>query len=136
MIRLVTFALGGEGWLCFMGNEFGHPEWIDFPRDGNQWSHHYCRRQWSLADTEHLRYKCLQVGGQGVAEAEGSGASRGGGGGGGFRVGGLGMTTGPHLRYKCLLQVRRGWGGCQCEVPRTHGCRRKRARPHASSDDM
>ncbi|KAG2486093.1 hypothetical protein HYH03_015188 [Edaphochlamys debaryana] len=61
MIRLVTFALGGEGWLSFMGNEFGHPEWIDFPRDGNGWSHHYCRRQWSLADTEHLRYKFLQA---------------------------------------------------------------------------
>ncbi|KXZ46668.1 hypothetical protein GPECTOR_41g632 [Gonium pectorale] len=42
-------------------NEFGHPEWIDFPRDGNGWSHHYCRRQWSLADTDHLRYKFLQA---------------------------------------------------------------------------
>ncbi|EFJ43598.1 1,4-alpha-glucan branching enzyme II [Volvox carteri f. nagariensis] len=61
MIRLVTLALGGEGWLNFMGNEFGHPEWIDFPRDGNGWSHHYCRRQWSLADTSHLRYKFLQA---------------------------------------------------------------------------
>ncbi|GLI70892.1 hypothetical protein VaNZ11_015916 [Volvox africanus] len=61
MIRLVTMALGGEGWLNFMGNEFGHPEWIDFPRDGNGWSHHYCRRQWSLADTTHLRYKFLQA---------------------------------------------------------------------------
>jgi len=44
MIRLVTYALGGEGWLCFMGNEFGHPEWIDFPREGNGWSYHHCRR--------------------------------------------------------------------------------------------
>ncbi|PNW82693.1 hypothetical protein CHLRE_06g289850v5 [Chlamydomonas reinhardtii] len=61
LIRLVTMALGGEGWLSFMGNEFGHPEWIDFPRDGNGWSHHYCRRQWSLADTDHLRYKFLQA---------------------------------------------------------------------------
>lgn len=48
LIRLVTYALGGEGWLNFIGNEFGHPEWIDFPRIGNEWSYHYCRRQWSL----------------------------------------------------------------------------------------
>jgi 1,4-alpha-glucan branching enzyme len=39
-----------------MGNEFGHPEWIDFPREGNGWSYHYCRRQWSLVDNENLRY--------------------------------------------------------------------------------
>jgi 1,4-alpha-glucan branching enzyme len=39
-----------------MGNEFGHPEWIDFPREGNGWSYHYCRRQWSLADDTTLRY--------------------------------------------------------------------------------
>lgn len=56
MIRLVTYALGGEGWLNFMGNEFGHPEWVDFPRDGNAWSYHYCRRQWSLADRADLLY--------------------------------------------------------------------------------
>jgi 1,4-alpha-glucan branching enzyme len=59
MIRLVTFALGGEGWLNFMGNEFGHPEWIDFPREGNQWSFHYCRRQWSLSERADLRYAGL-----------------------------------------------------------------------------
>ena len=56
MIRLVTYALGGEGWLNFMGNEFGHPEWVDFPRKGNDWSYHYCRRQWSLVDNEKLLY--------------------------------------------------------------------------------
>ncbi|KAK9820161.1 hypothetical protein WJX72_006858 [[Myrmecia] bisecta] len=61
VIRLVTMALGGEGWLDFMGNEFGHPEWIDFPRDGNNWSHQYCRRQWSLVDAEHLRYRFLNA---------------------------------------------------------------------------
>ncbi|KAK9842677.1 hypothetical protein WJX74_000550 [Apatococcus lobatus] len=61
VIRGLTMALGGEAWLGFMGNEFGHPEWIDFPRDGNQWSYQYCRRQWSLADTEHLRYQYLQA---------------------------------------------------------------------------
>lgn len=44
-------CVGGEAWLTFMGNEFGHPEWIDFPREGNEWSHKHCRRQWSLADT-------------------------------------------------------------------------------------
>ena len=50
MIRLITFSLAGEGYLNFMGNEFGHPEWIDFPREGNNCSYHYARRQWSLAD--------------------------------------------------------------------------------------
>ncbi len=59
MIRLVTLTLGGEGYLTFMGNEFGHPEWIDFPREGNGWSYHYCRRQWSLADSEDLKYRYL-----------------------------------------------------------------------------
>ena len=56
MIRLITASLAGEGYLNFMGNEFGHPEWIDFPREGNGWSYHYCRRQWSLVDNEALRY--------------------------------------------------------------------------------
>ena len=56
MIRLLTASLAGEGYLNFMGNEFGHPEWIDFPRDGNGWSYHYCRRQWSLVDNPNLRY--------------------------------------------------------------------------------
>jgi len=59
VIRAVTMALGGEAWLTFMGNEFGHPEWIDFPREGNNWSHWYCRRQWSLAEQDHLRYHHL-----------------------------------------------------------------------------
>ncbi len=59
MIRLVTLSLGGEGYLNFMGNEFGHPEWIDFPREGNGWSYFYCRRQWHLVDDENLRYKDL-----------------------------------------------------------------------------
>lgn len=59
LIRLVTFALGGEGWLNFMGNEFGHPEWLDFPREGNDWSHWYCRRQWSLLHNPDLKYHLL-----------------------------------------------------------------------------
>ncbi len=59
MIRLITASLAGEGYLNFMGNEFGHPEWIDFPREGNGWSYHYCRRQWSLVDNENLRYREL-----------------------------------------------------------------------------
>ena len=59
MIRLASLSLGGEGWLNFMGNEFGHPEWIDFPREGNSWSHDYCRRQWSLVHNSHLRYEQL-----------------------------------------------------------------------------
>ena len=61
MLRLLTMSLGGEGYLTFMGNEFGHPEWIDFPREGNGWSYHYCRRQWSLADREDLKYKYLNA---------------------------------------------------------------------------
>ena len=56
MIRLITASVAGEGYLNFMGNEFGHPEWIDFPREGNGWSFHYCRRQWSLTDNTDLRY--------------------------------------------------------------------------------
>ena len=60
MIRLLTMSLGGEGYLTFMGNEFGHPEWIDFPREGNGWSYHYSRRQWSLADNPNLRYGQLR----------------------------------------------------------------------------
>ncbi len=56
MIRILTASLSGEGYLNFMGNEFGHPEWIDFPREGNGWSYHYCRRQWSLIDNPDLRY--------------------------------------------------------------------------------
>ena len=59
LLRLVTMSLGGEGYLTFMGNEFGHPEWIDFPREGNGWSSHYCRRQWSLADNPDLKYHFL-----------------------------------------------------------------------------
>ncbi|MBO5953832.1 MAG: alpha amylase C-terminal domain-containing protein [Oscillospiraceae bacterium] len=59
LIRLLTMSLGGEGYLTFMGNEFGHPEWIDFPREGNGWSYHYCRRQWSLADNPDLKYQYL-----------------------------------------------------------------------------
>ena len=60
MIRLLTLTLGGEGYLNFMGNEFGHPEWIDFPREGNGWSYFYCRRQWHLADDPSLKYEYLR----------------------------------------------------------------------------
>lgn len=59
MIRLATLASAGHGYLNFMGNEFGHPEWIDFPREGNGWSYRYARRQWSLADNGELRYQDL-----------------------------------------------------------------------------
>ncbi len=57
LIRLLTFSLGGEAYLTFMGNEWGHPEWIDFPREGNGWSYSHARRQWSLADAEDLRFR-------------------------------------------------------------------------------
>ena len=56
MIRLVTMATNGGAYLNFMGNEFGHPEWIDFPRQGNNWSYKYARRQWDLVDREDLKY--------------------------------------------------------------------------------
>ncbi len=59
MIRLFTISLGGEGYLNFMGNEFGHPEWIDFPRQDNDWSYQHARRQWSLADAPYLKYHYL-----------------------------------------------------------------------------
>lgn len=59
MIRLVTSSTINGGYLNFMGNEFGHPEWIDFPREGNGWSHKYARRQWNLVDNKDLDYKYL-----------------------------------------------------------------------------
>ena len=59
MIRLITFATAGGGYLNFMGNEFGHPEWIDFPREGNNWSFKYARRQWSLVKNKNLKYHFL-----------------------------------------------------------------------------
>ncbi len=59
MLRLVTATLGGEGYLTFKCNEFVHPELTDFPREGNRWSYHYCRRQWSLADNGYLKYHYL-----------------------------------------------------------------------------
>jgi 1,4-alpha-glucan branching enzyme len=59
MIRLITFALGGRGYLNFIGNEFGHPEWLDFPREGNGNSFHHARRQFNLVDDHLLRYKSL-----------------------------------------------------------------------------
>lgn len=59
MIRLATLATAGHGYLNFMGNEFGHPEWIDFPRAGNNWSYHYARRQWHLRDDPNLVYHFL-----------------------------------------------------------------------------
>lgn len=59
MIRLLTISTAGDGYLNFMGNEFGHPEWIDFPREGNQWSFEHARRQWSLVDDPNLRFRFL-----------------------------------------------------------------------------
>ena len=59
LIRLLTASLGQSGYLNFMGNEFGHPEWIDFPREGNGWSYHYARRQWSLVENGLLKYQWL-----------------------------------------------------------------------------
>lgn len=59
MARLATAASAANGYLNFMGNEFGHPEWIDFPREGNDWSHRYARRQWSLSADPALRFQPL-----------------------------------------------------------------------------
>lgn len=61
LIRLLTFSLGGEGYLNFIGNEFGHPEWIDFPRAGNNDAYRYARRQWHLVDNGNLRYQHLNA---------------------------------------------------------------------------
>ncbi len=59
MIRLITLATSGGGYLNFMGNEFGHPEWIDFPREGNGWSYKFARRMWSLSESGFLKYQLL-----------------------------------------------------------------------------
>jgi 1,4-alpha-glucan branching enzyme len=59
MIRLATIATASDGYLTFMGNEFGHPEWIDFPREGNNWSYKFARRQWNLIKDTNLRYRFL-----------------------------------------------------------------------------
>ena len=61
LIRLATLGTAGNGYLNFMGNEFGHPEWIDFPREGNGWSYKHARRLWSLSDSDALRYKALRA---------------------------------------------------------------------------
>lgn len=61
LLRFITCALGGEGYLAFCGNEFGHPEWLDFPREGNGWSFHYARRQMHLATDSLLRYAQLHA---------------------------------------------------------------------------
>ncbi|CAE7360721.1 SBE2.2 [Symbiodinium sp. CCMP2592] len=60
VLRLLVLGLGGAGYLNFMGNEFGHPEWVDFPQASNDWSHHLCRRRWDLPDDQALRYKYFQ----------------------------------------------------------------------------
>ncbi len=60
LIRFSTLTLACDGYLNFMGNEFGHPEWIDFPREGNGWSYKYARRQWSLAKNGYLKYQWLE----------------------------------------------------------------------------
>lgn len=60
LIRFSTLVLASDGYLNFMGNEFGHPEWIDFPREGNNWSYKYARRQWSLAENGYLKYQWLE----------------------------------------------------------------------------
>jgi len=59
MIRLITLSTASNGYLNFMGNEFGHPDWIDFPREGNNWSFKHATRQWHLADDTRLKYHLL-----------------------------------------------------------------------------
>ena len=59
LARLLTLSTAAHGYLNFIGNEFGHPEWVDFPREGNGWSYHYARRQWSLRDNPDLKYHAL-----------------------------------------------------------------------------
>jgi len=59
MIRLITATTAGGAYLNFMGNEFGHPEWIDFPREGNGWSYKHARRIWSIAEDPDLKFHWL-----------------------------------------------------------------------------
>lgn len=61
MIRLLTITTAGDGYLNFLGNEWGHPEWIDFPREGNGWSYEHARRLWHLVDDNNLRYRFLNA---------------------------------------------------------------------------
>jgi 1,4-alpha-glucan branching enzyme len=61
LIRFITFALGGEGWLSFIGNEFGHPDWVDFPREGNGFTYDNALRKWSLVDDPKLKYQWLNA---------------------------------------------------------------------------
>ena len=61
MIRLITLSTASNGYLDFMGNEFGHPDWIDFPREGNNWSFKHAHRQWHLADDTHLKHHLLSL---------------------------------------------------------------------------
>jgi len=70
LIRLITYGLGGEAWLNFIGNEFGHPEWLDFPRIGNNESFHYARRQYNLIDDDSLRYQFLNNFDRGMNQLE------------------------------------------------------------------
>ena len=70
MIRLITHGLGGEGYLNFEGNEFGHPEWLDFPRAGNNNSFWYARRQFNLTDDHLLRYRFLNEFDSGMQHTE------------------------------------------------------------------
>ncbi len=69
LLRLFTISMGGQAYMNFMGNEFGHPEWIDFPREGNNWSYKYCRRQWSLVDNPDLKYQYLAAFDRGMITA-------------------------------------------------------------------
>jgi 1,4-alpha-glucan branching enzyme len=61
LCRLATLATAGHGYLNFIGNEFGHPEWVDFPREGNNWSYKYAKRQWALSDDPQLHYHALKL---------------------------------------------------------------------------
>jgi len=61
MIRLLVLGLGGEGYLNFVGNEFGHPEWVDFPTEANGWSYQHCRRRFDLPGEDHLKYKFFEA---------------------------------------------------------------------------
>lgn len=76
MIRLATVGTAGHGYLNFMGNEFGHPEWIDFPREGNGWSFRYARRQWSLRDASNLKYRFLAEFDRSMIRTLGAGGER------------------------------------------------------------
>ncbi|KAH7682202.1 1,4-alpha-glucan branching enzyme protein [Dioscorea alata] len=54
MIRLISFSIGGSAYLNFMGNEFGHPNRVEFPMESNNYSFAFANRKWDLLKDKGL----------------------------------------------------------------------------------